>query len=311
MFIDEGTDVTALDIRLRPLDYLDPSSKHLKTAQVDITDSSSLHEAVGAEEADVFVHTAMSPLSGVFHGVFRTNDVGTENVLDEARKQDARFVYISSGTVYGQLEGKGPITESEPFKPIFPAREIDTPWAPVYCTTKRIGEELVSFYRNFYGMKTTTLRLGWVYGRGDTNTKAGVPLLLSRAMSGENLNLPYGGDTYCPLVNVADVASAIVKSASAPETKSPVYNVAYEKGYYMKEVAKEVERAVGGSSIKLGKGVWPSKGVEVPRGAISWPVERPLDISRAKAELRYAPAYDLARSVEETADWMRQHGGHA
>jgi len=75
----------------------------------------------------------------------------------------------------------------------------------------------------------------------------------------------------------------------------------------MREISEAVERIVPGSVIKLGSGLWPSKDVPIPRGAISWPTNRPFDISRAKSELGYNPVYDLTKGINDYAAWLRRN----
>ena len=228
-------------------------------------------------------------------------------MLEVAHLNDLKLVHISSGTVYGQVGEGGPITEDEPFGPTIPPREYDYVPAPTYCMTKRVSEQLVEVVRYRYGLKATALRLGLVYGRGDTNLTAGVTLLLRAALASRPFILPYGADTYLDVVDVLDVADAILLAATKDKIEGFAFNIQYEKGYWMREIAEAVEHAVPGSTVRLGPGLWPSKGVAVPRGAISWPTTRDFDISRARKELGYKPRFDISTGVAGYAAWMRRN----
>ena len=312
-FIDEGYTVTAFDIQHRKVDYLENAGSKLKLIQGDVSDLQSFESAVKQENPKTLVHTAIFPVSKDAHRLFDVNVRGAANAIEMARKYNLRLIYISSATIYGQLGGKGNIRENEPFGPAFPPRKQDSEWASAYCMSKRFSEKWAAMYQALFGLHVTCLRLGWVYGRGDIGGRigprmnAGVPLLLRKALAGQPLHLPYGGDTFSHFVNVRDVAEAIFKAATVPKLKSLAYNIAYEKGYWMKEVAKVIMQLVPGSDLKLGRGLWPSKGVPFPRGAISWPTNRHLDIARAKRELGYKPSYDLVKGVEEYAAWMKKN----
>jgi len=307
-FVDENISVVALDPMPRMMDYVEEVVDKIKIVKQSVSDLQALGKIVEEEKPDVILHTALSPLASSFLDTFQVNIAGTVNVLEVARKRSLRVVYLSSGAVYGQLKNNGPISEEEPFGPTFPPRVFDGPWAPFYGTSKRICEQLMALHRFAHGMESCALRLGLVYGRGDRYMNSSVPFLLRKAISGQSLILPYGGDTYCPLVHVFDVVEAIFKACTVDRLESLSYNVAYNRGYWMKEIGEAVERAVPGSSIKFGPGTWPSHGVPIPRGsALSFPTNRPLDISRAQKELGYMPIYDLDKGINEAAEWIRRN----
>jgi len=151
--------------------------------------------------------------------------------------------------------------------------------------------------------------LGWVYGRGisDYRLNSGISLFLRKAMVGQPLILPYGGDTFCDFVHVLDVADAIFDAAMAMNPKSLAFNIVYEKGYYMKEVVEAVKEIYPDSKLSLGSGPWPSKGVPVPRGGISFPSNRHMSIKRAREELGFKPKYDLQKGTKEYHGWMKKN----
>lgn len=309
-FIDAGYTAAAIDIQPRTTDFLENAGPKLKLIQGDVTDIQAVESAVRQENTKTLIHTAIHPSAkDAVYKLFDVNVRGTANILEVARKFDLRVVYVSSGSVYGQLDGKGSIREDEPFGPCYPAREQDSEWGPGYCMSKRLSEQWAAMYRSLYGLQIACLRLGWVYGRGDVgrHLNSGIPLLLRKALAGQPLDLPYGGDTFCDFVYVRDVADAIFKAATVSKVKSFAYNVAYEKGYWMKEAARVIMKVVPGSEIRLGPGLWPSRGVPIPRSAISWPSECETDITRLKQELGYKPAYDLVKGVEEYTVWMRKN----
>ena len=103
-------------------------------------------------------------------------------------------------------------------------------------------------YRDIYGLNVTALRLGWVYGRGisDYRLNSGISLFLRKALVGERVNIPYGGDTFCDFVHAIDTADAIYKTAQVGRPESFAYNIVYEKGYYMKEVVEVVKKLMPG-----------------------------------------------------------------
>lgn len=310
-FLAEGESVVGLDIQPRKVDFLENAGSKFVTVQGDVRNPEDVEAVFTKHTPKVIVHTAIFPASTEPFKLFDINARGTATVLEAARKHDTRVVFISSGAIYGQIDDskEGPVDEDEPLGPMFPMRPQDSPWAPIYCQSKRVCETWSGLYRDLYGMEIVSLRLGWVYGRGEVgrHMNTGLPLLLRKALAGEPFHVPQGGDTFCEFVEVRDVADAIFRAATVRLLRSSVYNIAYEKGYMLKEAAKIVNELVPNSDIALGPGLWPSKGVSVPRGSISWPTIRKLSIERAKKELGYRPTYDLKRGLEEYKDWIKKN----
>ena len=73
-------------------------------AQVDITDTAALIDAVGAARPDVVVHpaawTAVDACEGDPGRAFAVNAVGTRNVADAAARRDVPVVYVSTDYVF-------------------------------------------------------------------------------------------------------------------------------------------------------------------------------------------------------------------
>ena len=308
-FIDEGQSVVALDLNPVTPDFLQRDNRMLNMVKGDVSELRGLEEIVKKEKPKILVHTATYINPKEVYNVFEVNVRGTSNALEVARRHDLRLVYLSSGAIYGQMEGNRDIDEDEPFGPLYPPREQDNTSGVGYAMSKRLGELWVGMYRDLYGLEVTSLRLAWVYGRGiaDYRLNSGVSLFLRKAMVGEPMHLPYGGDTFCDFVHVFDVTDAIFKAATGPIPKSLAFNITYEKGYWMKEIVNAVKEIMPTADIELGPGLWPSKGISIPRGGISFPSERHADIARARRELRYAPSYDIVKGMKEYLAWMKEN----
>lgn len=308
-FIDEGHNVCIFDIKARKIDYLDEVTKNWKYYYGSVIDLQALEATVKKEKPTAIINSAIGgDLAGTYN-TFEMSVRGTACVLEVARRFDLYVVAVSTGAVYGQLDGDGPISENQPFGPSFPLREYDSVWATEYCVSKRMVEHWAQLYRDLYSLRVAVPRLGWVYGPGEMSSELniGITLMLRKAIAGEPLQLPYGRDHFCNFVYTKDVCDAIYKSVTSH--KSLTFNVSYDRGYFMKEACEAVMRTIPGSRIELGQGLWPSKGVAIPRGAnpFLWPPNRHLDNSLAKVELGYRPAYNIDRGVTEYARWMKRN----
>ena len=308
-FLDEGYSVIALDLNPARPDYLEGFEDKSRIVKTDVTSYVALNEIIEKERPKIWVHTAtfLNPVEAF--NVFEINVRGTAIALELSRKHDLTLVYLSSGAIYGQMEGMGDIFEDSVFGPLYPPRDFDNASGTSYSMSKRLGEQWASMYRDLYGLRVSALRLTWVYGPGiaDYRLNSGISLFLRKALVSQPVVLPYGGDCYCDFVYVSDVADAIYKAAIAGRTKHFAYNVSYDRGCYMREVVESVEKILPGAKLSLGPGQWPSKGVLITRGGISWPSNRHMNISRAREDLGYNPSYDLERGIRAYLGWMQKN----
>jgi dTDP-glucose 4,6-dehydratase len=120
----------------------------------------------------------------------RTNVLGTQVMLDVARRQwqkdacmdTARFLYISTDEVYGDLplESTEKFTEGSPIKPNSP-----------YSVSKAAGDLMAQAYHRTYGMPTLITRSSNNYGPRQYPEKL-IPLTIKKALAGEPI--PVYGD---------------------------------------------------------------------------------------------------------------------
>jgi len=120
----------------------------------------------------------------------RTNVLGTQVMLDVARKQwqqdacmdMARFLYISTDEVYGDLplESTEKFTEHSPIKPSSP-----------YSVSKAAGDLMAQAYHRTYGMPTLITRSSNNYGPRQYPEKL-IPLTIKKALAGQPI--PVYGD---------------------------------------------------------------------------------------------------------------------
>lgn len=203
-----------------------PTSDGITPVVVDLTEP--LDEDV-IPEFEAVVHLAQANVSfpdGAGE-LFRVNVVSTQELLDLARRRGAeRFVYASSGSVYGL--GEGAVTEDDP-------RRADD----FYAVTKRSGELVVGSYRDHVG--TAILRFFAPYGPGQVNRL--IPGLVARVSSGDAVTLRGGGRPRMTPIYVDDAVEAIVRSLESDERL--VLNVAGDETASIKDLAERIGRVVG------------------------------------------------------------------
>jgi len=156
---------------------------------------------------DVFVHT---------------NVLGTQVLLDVARRQwqqdacmdTARFLYISTDEVYGDLpvESTEKFTEDSPIRPSSP-----------YSVSKAAGDMMAQAYHRTYGMPTLITRSSNNYGPRQYPEKL-IPVTIKKALAGEPIPVYGDGRNVRDWLFVEDNCRAIdlVLRKGAP---GQVYNV--------------------------------------------------------------------------------------
>ncbi|MBI4200679.1 MAG: SDR family NAD(P)-dependent oxidoreductase [Chloroflexi bacterium] len=279
--------------------YLEPLIYRVVWVQADILDAAALERAVTGYRLDRIVHAAVYTAvqedleRAESRRIIDINLVGTANLLEVARKSSARrFVYISSGGVYGT--GRSP---SEPLKE-------DTPLDPdsLYGITKYASELITRRYGALHRLETASIRLSGPYGPMErvTGHRAAMSSMYhwtAQAVRGEPVEIAPRG-TSGDLTYVLDIANGIATILDAPALHYRVYNLSSGRIVSLGELREAFRAAVPAVKIAL-----PSPGRE---DATGFGYGRgPLDTTRIRTDLGFAPRYDLASGVREYINWRR------
>ena len=163
------------------------------------------------------------------HKDIDTNLTILVDVLKNLTPGKSVFNFISSWFVYG--ETTLPATEDSVCFP-----------KGFYSITKRAAEELLISYCQTFGIHYRILRLGNVYGKGDTGVskkKNALQFLIERLKKGENIDLYHGGHFYRDYMHVDDVADAIDLVCSKGEVNQ-IYNIGSGEKILFKDVIELV-----------------------------------------------------------------------
>jgi dTDP-glucose 4,6-dehydratase len=199
--------------------------------QADVADRPSVEAVFREYHPTMVVHfAAESHVDRSIDGpdVFvRTNVLGTQVLLDVARRQwqqdacmdTARFLYISTDEVYGDLplESTERFTEDSPMRPSSP-----------YSVSKAAGDLMAQAYHRTYGMPTLITRSSNNYGPRQYPEKL-IPLTIKKALAGEPIPVYGDGRNVRDWLYVEDNCRAIdaVLRKGAPGT---IYNVGGANG---------------------------------------------------------------------------------
>lgn len=124
--------------------------------EMDITDSKSVMDYVEKVNPDVIFHNAAwTNVDGAednMEACKKVNFIGTQNLVDAARKVGAKIVYISTDYVFdGTKDG------------VYEVDDVTNPMS-IYGKTKFMGEEAVRKYDKHF-----IVRISWVFGINGRN----------------------------------------------------------------------------------------------------------------------------------------------
>lgn len=244
---------------------------------------------VAADRPEVVFHLAAQ--MDVRHSVAdpvedaRRNVLGTVAVLEAAHRAGSRKVVFASsgGSIYG--DAALPADESTPVQPHSP-----------YAASKVAGEVYLGVYRALYGLQTTALALGNVFGpRQDPRGEAGVVAIFAAALLEGRQAVIYGdGSTTRDYVFVDDVVDAFVRAAG-PAGNGLRLNVGSGVETSVRALYDLVARAVGSTEAAA---LMPERPGELARVA--------LDCTAAARVLGWRAHTPLDTGLATTVAWLAE-----
>ncbi len=223
----------------------------------------------------------------------QVNVMGTVNVLEAARLFDIRrVVFTSAKGVYGPIRGAyGP----PGYKPI----PEDMPKDPqrIYDSAKQMAEQTVLYYSANHGLDVAILRFSTTYGPGKTarHGKMGVTSqIVENPFHGMPFHHPYGSEAKDDFIYNKDSALGIYLATIVDRVTSRVYNIGSGYGLTLNDFAAALRKKIPGADIRIGPG---DNFLGMP-----YPPHGIYDVTRARSELGFKPAYDLEHAI---ADYLK------
>ena len=187
--------------------------------QADIRDEAEMASVFNDFEIDGVCHFAAEShvdRSIVSPDAFvTTNVMGTFNLLEQARKHQARLVrfhHISTDEVYGTLGKDGKFLETTPYDPSSP-----------YSASKAASDHLVRAYHRTYDLPVTLSNCSNNYGPYQFPEKL-IPLIILNAYEGKPLPVYGDGQNVRDWLHVTDHCRAIWRIMTQGETGA-TYNI--------------------------------------------------------------------------------------
>lgn len=299
LLVTEGMRPVLLDNRM-DLSLIADIKNDVELVEGDILDPEGLEKVVTGHGITHIAHLAAlmpGPAESDPRLAVKVGVDGMANVLEVARAHKIhRVVFTSSKAAYGEFLGEFgdpqfiPVKEEHPKKP-----------ADLYGVIKVCCETLGDYYHERYGVEFVILRFSTIYGPGKEARHGAYSFygqLIEKAMAGEAIVLPAGGDQLNDTVYVGDVARSILLALKAEKLKKWVFNIGRGRGSTPREFVAVLRRIFPTANIEIGPG--PSR---LGRSKQSYCI---FDISAATDQLGYAPTYDVERGVRDYIETIRR-----
>ncbi|MFX1515054.1 MAG: NAD-dependent epimerase/dehydratase family protein [Promethearchaeota archaeon] len=172
--------------------------------------------------------------------LYDVNVCGTKRILQGYHQNRIKkLIYLSSVAVYGHMTGKNGRGVTE-------ACEIDLNLNKNYELTKALGDALVQEFQNGHPEKLITILrpTGIIGGSGSTLD------VFARMFVGRFAPLPRGGKDRVSLVDVEDVASAIIYFSDFTRGNGEAFNLVSFTPT-LREVVEELSQAIGKKDLSI------------------------------------------------------------
>lgn len=216
----------------------------------------------------------------------RVGSIGTENLLELAKEQQARFFHASTSEVYGDPE-------------VHPQPE--SYWGNVnsygprsmYDESKRYAEALIYSYRQKYGLDTAIVRIFNTYGpQMDPADGRVVSNFIVQALRQQPITVYGQGEQTRSFCYVDDLIRGFILVLESQEA-GPI-NLGNPGEFTVAELAATVIRLTGSQST-----------IEYSPLPKDDPMQRQPDIRLAQERLNWQPVIDLESGLQKTIEYFK------
>ncbi|MGC9112934.1 GDP-mannose 4,6-dehydratase [Acidilobus sp.] len=255
----------------------------------DVSDRRALEGVEAMARGDEVAIVHLAAVSGVVEAredpsrAVRANVLGTQEVLDMARRLDAYVAIASSAAVYGDVS-EVPVKEGAPLRP-----------KSLYGLTKLFDEQLAEQAYRDYGLRSSYLRLFNVYGPGMRRGPYASVIynFMEAAIRGLRPVIYGDGLNTRDFVYVDDVARAFLEAVRRRATGP--FNVGTGREVSVLDLLRIISRVAG---VELRPEFREPRPGDIRRSC--------ANISRAREGLGWEPRVSLEEGLRLTYSYMRE-----
>jgi len=248
-------------------------------------------------EAEAIYHLA-SPASPVGYmenpiETIMVNSLGTYQMLEQARRQKAIFLFSSTSEAYG-----------DPL--VHPQREDYwgnvNPVGPRACydESKRLGETLTMEYYRQFQVNARMVRIFNTYGpNSQADDGRMIPNFITQALQNKPLTIYGDGSITRSICYVSDLVEGLLLALFKPFTAGEIFNLGNTEELTVLEFAQTIIRLCQSSSTII-----------FEPGRIDDPERRRPDISKAQRALGWQHNISTEEGLKRTIAWFSTQLSH-
>ena len=230
-----------------------------------------------------------SPVGYLEHPIetILVNSQGTYRMLEQARKQQARFLVSSTSEIYG-----------DPL--VHPQQESYwgnvNPIGPRACydESKRLGETLTMEFVRQFGLDARIVRIFNTYGpHSQVNDGRMIPNFITQALKNEPLTIYGDGTKTRSICYVSDLVEGLLLAMFSPDTMGEVFNLGNPEEHTVLEFAHTIIKLCNATSD-----------IVYEKSRIDDPERRRPDISKARQELGWQLDVAMEDGLRRTIAWF-------
>lgn len=209
--------------------------------------------------------------------------------LDSKKKEEFRFLHISTDEVFGELGPTGKFTEKTPYDPSSP-----------YSASKASSDHLVRAWFKTFGLPVLITNCSNNYGPYQFPEKL-IPLMIINAISRESLPVYGKGENIRDWIYVEDHCRGI-KQVLEKGTLGETYNIGGDSEKTNIEVVESI--------CQILDEIHPQASEKSYRDQISFVEDRPghdfryaIDHSKIRSELGWEPLESFKTGLKKTVEW--------
>jgi len=286
------------------------ANKRYHFEKIDICNENQIHRVLIGYEPDIIIHLAAeSHVDRSIDGpkeFIQTNIVGTFNLLEQSRKywqslpdqkkENFRFLHVSTDEVYGDLEGTDDyFLENTPYEPSSP-----------YSASKASSDHLARAWHRTYKLPVIITNCSNNYGPFQFPEKL-IPHIILNAITGKDLPVYGDGKQIRDWLYVNDHVRALI-TVGFNGRIGETYNIGGNNEIQNIEVVSRI--------CKLLDELIPDKlnGLGSFSELITYVQDRPghdiryaIDASKIKNELGWRPREDFLSGIRKTVQWYLEN----